>query len=301
MSSSWTEPQGKVGDLRNQSKEELRELLLKQEKILSNRRLLQTLPDRGKKVQDFAEKLRFAIEQRIEEERRRDQNQKREGEDSRERESTAKNTISGKQQDTSAAEHSHKSEDTDESELVEGLDRVQLSKSSTDKSKGQLKSRATTNYFLSKETQKKPHFVTVLDKGQSSSHAVEQKFKTNQLPNRNDVPPSESSPTGRSSGDALPLSAQARKEQDRKHLDDVTAAKLPPLRHNPAQLLTLEESAALLVEHTKIQQELRAKVAAQKLSEREQISMGVYTPDGGVMSAYREVHDEGAQLSSEED
>lgn len=29
--------------------------------------------------------------------------------------------------------------------------------------------------------------------------------------------------------------------------------------------------------------------------------MGSYTPDGGPMAAYREVHDEGAQLSSEED
>ncbi|GLD47513.1 protein GRINL1A isoform X4 [Lates japonicus] len=38
--------------------------------------------------------------------------------------------------------------------------------------------------------------------------------------------------------------------------------------------------------------ELQAKLAAQKLSEGLKISMGSYTPDGGPMAAYREVHDE---------
>lgn len=46
---------------------------------------------------------------------------------------------------------------------------------------------------------------------------------------------------------------------------------------------------------------MQAKLAAQKLSEGLKISMGSYTPDGGPTAAYREVHDEGAQLSSEED
>lgn len=46
---------------------------------------------------------------------------------------------------------------------------------------------------------------------------------------------------------------------------------------------------------------MQAKLAAQKLSEGLRISMGSYTPDGGPMAAYREVHDDGAQLSSEED
>lgn len=48
-------------------------------------------------------------------------------------------------------------------------------------------------------------------------------------------------------------------------------------------------------------QELQAKLATQKLSEGLKISMGSYTPDGGPLAAYREVHDEGSHLSSEED
>ncbi|KAG7230485.1 hypothetical protein INR49_024594 [Caranx melampygus] len=121
------------------------------------------------------------------------------------------------------------------------------------------------------------------------------------LSNTSDISPSGSSSPSQSSEGSSPLSAQARRERDRKHLDDITAAKLPLLHHSPAQLLSLEESAVLLREQTKKQQELQAKLAAQKLSEGLKISMGSYTPDGGPMAAYREVHDEGAQLSSEED
>ncbi|KAJ0002111.1 hypothetical protein NQD34_001907 [Periophthalmus magnuspinnatus] len=121
------------------------------------------------------------------------------------------------------------------------------------------------------------------------------------LPSKDNISPSGSSSPSQSSRTSSPLSAQARRERDRKHLDDITAAKLPPLHNSPAQLLSLEESAILLKQQTKKQQELQAKLAAQKLSEGLKISMGSYTPDGGPMAAYREVHDEGAQLSSEED
>lgn len=59
-------------------------------------------------------------------------------------------------------------------------------------------------------------------------------------------PPPIQSPTRDS-----PLSTEARRQRDRKHLDDITAAKLPPLHHNPAQLLSLEESLTLQQEQTK--------------------------------------------------
>lgn len=48
-------------------------------------------------------------------------------------------------------------------------------------------------------------------------------------------------------------------------------------------------------------QELQAKLAAQKLSEGLRFSTGSYVVEGGLLGAYREVHDDGAQLSSEED
>ncbi|XP_070787274.1 protein GRINL1A [Enoplosus armatus] len=349
MSSSRAEHQGQVGDLRHQTKEELQELLMRQEKILSNKRLLQTLPDKGKKIKEFAEKVRLAIEHNDEDERRQSlvfsvrtelqskyqqaftmqqraipntaavshQNRQSEaaaGDAMQERETSpasadvqenncldeqkdqfVSRAAAGETMETAGAGASLNSDETKEGDLVEALERVRLSETSTgfsSESKDPLNSTARDNYFLRKQIPKKPHYVTVLEKTEDSSAPRKQKFKPNQLPHGSDISPS---------GSSSPLSAQARRERDRKHLDDITAAKLPPLHHSPTQLLSLEESAVLLREQTKKQLELQAKLAAQKLSEGLKLSMGSYTPDCGPMAAYREVHDEGAQLSSEED
>ncbi|MEQ2301990.1 hypothetical protein AMECASPLE_001761 [Ameca splendens] len=342
MSLPWTERQGKVGDLRNQSIAELQELLLRQQKILSNERLLQTLPDKGKKNKDFAEKVRLAIEQRSEEERRQslvsaaraelqskyhqafshqqravpltseaaclnEESEGAAGDDTQE----GVNTSLDKQEDrcvstveimkTATDEDPLNCDQTKESKLVEAMDRVSLSETSAGQFKERLGIKGKENYFLRKQLAKKPHYITVLEKTETSAAPKKHKFRPNQLPHKNDGSPLGSLSPGQSSETASPLSAQARKERNRKHLDDITAAKLPPLHHSPAQLLSLDESAALVREQIKKQQEMQAKLAAQKLSEGLKISMGSYTPDGGPMAAYREVYDEGAHLSSEED
>eukprot|EP00064_Thunnus_orientalis_P000680 superscaffoldBa00000038_g681 len=353
MSSS--ERQGQVGDLRNHSREELQELLLRQDKILSNKRLLQTLPDKGKKIREFAERVRLAIEHHDEEERKQRlvsaaraelqskyqqaftmqqraiQNAPVAGQSEAAADNTVQekdpspvsihvqenHTLDKRQQqfvsqaaavetmETAAAGASLNSDGTKESDLVEALERVRLSETAStgfsSKTKDPLKSTVKDNDSLRKQIPRKPHYVTVVEKTEKTSAPGKQKFKPNQLPHRSDNSPSgSSSPSESSEGSSL-LSAQARRERDKKHLDDITAAKLPPLHHNPAQLLSLQESAMLMKEQTKKQQELQAKLAAQKLSEGLKISMGSYTPEGGPMAAYREVHDDGAQLSSEED
>lgn len=349
MSASWTERQGQVGDLRHKSKEELLELLLRQEKILSNKRLLQTLPDKGKKIKEFAEKVHLAIELHDEEERRQSLlsdartelqskykqaftvqqraypsvQQNSQSEDTvndciQDRVSspthTHKNDTLDKQQDpcifrvaavetmeTAAHGASLNSDETKESDLVEALERVRLSETVTGFDRESKDPMNSTARDLHQGIPQKPHYITILEKTENISAPQKQKFKPNQLVHRNNISPSGSSSPSLSSEGSSPLSAHARRERDRKHLDDTTAAKLPPLHHSPAQLLSLEESAVLLKEQTKKQQELQAKLAAQKLSEGLKISMGSYTPDGGPMAAYREVHDEGAQLSAEED
>ncbi|XP_037605684.1 protein GRINL1A [Sebastes umbrosus] len=352
MSSSGTERQGQVGDLRQRSREELQELLQRQEKILSNKRFLQSLPDKGKKIKEFAEKVRLAIEHHDEEEKRQSlgfaagtelqskyrqafTSQQRASHQNRQSEAAAgdavqemqtspvsahvqeNNTLDKQQvqlasgaaagepmEMAAAAGASLNSDETKEGDLVEALEQVRLSETSTGFSRESTdpsNSPARDNYFLRKQIPKQPHYVTVLERTEMTSAPRKQKFKPNQLPHRSDISPSGSSSPSRSSEGSSPLSAKARKERDRKHLDDITAARLPPLHHSPAQLLSLDESAVLLKEQAKKQQELQAKLAAQKLSEGLKISMGSYTPDSGPMAAYREVHDEAAQLSSEED
>lgn len=46
-------------------------------------------------------------------------------------------------------------------------------------------------------------------------------------------------------GRGSPISSEERRRLDRKHLDDITAARLLPLHHMPTQLLSIEESLAL--------------------------------------------------------
>ncbi|KAM7014970.1 protein GRINL1A [Tautogolabrus adspersus] len=357
MSSSWTGRQGQVGDLKHQSKEELQELLQRQENILSNKRLLQILPDKGKKIKEFAEKVRLAIQLHDEEERRQSlvsavstelqskykqaftvqqrahpntqapsnenrQSERAAGDAIQDRESSpvsvsmhendtleeqqdqfVSSVAAGETMETAVAGASLNSAETKEGDLVEALERVRLSETSSGfngESKDPIKSTARENNSL-KEIPKKPHFVTFLENKEKTSAPRKQQFKPNQLLHRSDVSPSGSSSPSQSSAGSSPLPAQDRRERDRKHLDDITSARLPPLHYSPAQLLSLEESAILLTDQTKKQQELQAKLAAQKLSEGLKISMGSYTPDGGPMAAYREVHDEAAQLSSEED
>ncbi|XP_029934645.1 protein GRINL1A [Myripristis murdjan] len=358
MSSPRRERQGQAGDLSSKTRQELTEILLRQEKILSNKRFLQNLPDKGKKITDFTEAVRLAIAHHDEEERRRStlscasttlqskyqqaftsqqtavhmfpeiSEQNVQGEDAaadmvQEKQASPvsahvqENSLDEQQDlfvsraaaaetmETAAAGASLNSDETKESDLAEALERVRLSETASTalntESRQPLNSTATHNFFLGKQQPKKPHYIEVLEKTERTSTNRKPKFKLNQLPARGVTSPSGSSSPSRSPAGASPLSAQARKERDRKHLDDITAAKLPPLCHKPAQLLSLEEAAALLREQTKKQQELQAKLAAQKLSEGLRISMGTYSPDGGPMAAYREVHDDGAQLSSEED
>nr|XP_019954463.1 PREDICTED: protein GRINL1A [Paralichthys olivaceus] len=349
---SYTERQGQVGDLRQKSREELQEVLLRQEKMLSDQKLLQSLPDKGKRISDFAEKVRLAIEHRNEEDRRQSlvsaarmelqskyqqafslqkcviPNTPEAAQQNRQSENAAgsvvhergtspvsahvqEKTTLDKQQDqlvsraaadetmeTAASGASLNSEETKEGDLVEALERVRLSETSPGFSS---KSKERNNPSLRMQTERKPHCLTLLERSEKTLSHRRQKFKTNQLPNRSDMSPSGSSSPSQSSEGLLLLSVQVRKERDRKHLDDITAAKLPPLHHKPAQLLSLEESAVLLKDQTKKHQELQAKLAAQKLSEGLKISMGSYSPDCGPMAAYREVHDEGALPSSEED
>uniref|UniRef100_A0A3Q0QTD1 Myocardial zonula adherens protein n=1 Tax=Amphilophus citrinellus TaxID=61819 RepID=A0A3Q0QTD1_AMPCI len=350
------ERQGQVVDLGRLSKEELQELRLRQEKMLRNRKLLQTLPDKGQKIKDLRDKVCLAIEHHAEEERRQSlvsaagtelqyqqpfanqqhaasiepaashQNRQNvavaddasqemvtspvsaQAHENHTLEEHQDLLVSGaaaaESMETAADGASLNADKTKEGDLVEALERVTLSETTTggsSKSKDPLKSR--DNHFLRKQPPTKPHYITVLENTEKLPAPMKQKFKTNKLPHRNDTPPSGFLPPSQffERSPRSPLSAQARRERDKKHLDDITAAKLPLLHHMPAQVISLEESAALLKEQTKKRQELQAKLAAQKLSEGLKVSMGSYTPDGGPMAAYREVHDEGAQLSSDED
>ncbi|XP_059036604.1 protein GRINL1A [Mustela lutreola] len=140
--------------------------------------------------------------------------------------------------------------------------------------------------------QKKPHFMEVLETRAKNPVPLLHKFKTNVLPSQQNDSSSHWQRRG------SPISSEERQLRDKKHLDDVTAARLLPLHHMPAQLLSIEESLALQKQQKQTYEEMQAKLAAQKLAERLNIKMQSYNPEGEASRKYREVRDEDDDQSS---
>uniref|UniRef100_A0A8C8FLH1 Uncharacterized protein n=1 Tax=Oncorhynchus tshawytscha TaxID=74940 RepID=A0A8C8FLH1_ONCTS len=285
---------GQVGVLKTKSKEELGELLSRQDKLLSNKGFIQTLSDKGKKISDFLERLCLALAHNG---MKQDMLSSVRTELQSKYQQTLTQRQRGSQNKPETSQHRRQAGDTApgnvqglDSDLAEALQRVTLSDHSTGSSgspKDTFNRPATSNPFLGRQPQKKPQYIEVLARTEKDPAMRRQKYKPNLFAHNTDGSPSGSLSPSQSPGGLLPspvLSVEARGERDRKHIDDVTAARLPLLHYSPAQLLTLEQSADLLLEQTRKHQDLQAKLAAQKLSE-----------------GLREVHDNVAQLSSEED
>lgn len=179
--------------------------------------LLQTLPDKGKKLREFAESVRSAIERRDEEERKQslvsaatEEFQSRyqqaftaqrrgiqntpeaTGSVVQERQTSPvsthmQETNKDKQQDQlvcqgAALGASLTSAGTNEADLVDAMERVRLSETAhvSSGTKEPSKSTGSDNYFLRTQTPKKPHHVTVLERTEKLPAPVKQKFRTNQ-------------------------------------------------------------------------------------------------------------------------
>ncbi|EGV99894.1 protein GRINL1A [Cricetulus griseus] len=147
---------------------------------------------------------------------------------------------------------------------------------------------------LQSETPKRPHYMEVLEMRAKNPVPPPHKFKTNVLPTQQSYSPSHCQ-RGES-----PASSEEQRRRARQHLDDITAARLLPLHHLPAQLLSIEESLALQKEQKQNYEEMQAKLAAQKLAERLNIKMQSYNPEGESSGRYREVRDEDDAQSSDE-
>ncbi|XP_062819493.1 myocardial zonula adherens protein [Anolis carolinensis] len=137
---------------------------------------------------------------------------------------------------------------------------------------------------------KTPHYIEVLEERAKNPVATRRsRFKTNALPAESSGSshgsPGVSSPGG---GLSSSLSAEERRRRDRQHLDDVTAARLPPLHHQPSQLIPIEDSIAIQILQKEQYEETQAKLAAQRLG----VKMGRYEPEGEAAAVYREARDE---------
>ncbi|XP_039347525.1 myocardial zonula adherens protein-like [Mauremys reevesii] len=180
--------------------------------------------------------------------------------------------------------------------LVEAFERVAVGDGNNSERKSEKEQDITkfkNNPFGSLPTvaPKKPHYIEVLE-SRAKNPRSKNKFKTNILPAEWSVSSHDSSPSRSPRRLGSSISEEERRLRDKKHLDDITAARLPPLHHAPTQLLSIEESIAIQTQQKEIYEEMQAKLAAQKLAEMLNIKMVRYEPEGETSMKYREVRDE---------
>ncbi|XP_075287526.1 myocardial zonula adherens protein [Opisthocomus hoazin] len=139
---------------------------------------------------------------------------------------------------------------------------------------------------------KTPHYIEVLESRAKNPVIKKSKFKPNVLSGDQSGSSHGSSSSQSPGGFGSPITTEERRLRDKKHLNDITAARLPPLHHAPAKLLSIEESIAIQMQQKEAYEEMQAKLAAQKLAERLNIKMLRFEPEGEASMQYREVRDE---------
>ncbi|XP_006211031.1 protein GRINL1A [Vicugna pacos] len=185
------------------------------------------------------------------------------------------------------------SSSSSDNQFIDRLQRITIADSSEHRSEENTSTENLTG--LQSEPQRKPHYMEVLEIRAKNPLPPPHKFKTNVLPSQQHDWSSHCQRRG------SPVCSEERRLRDRKHLDDITAARLLPLHHLPAQLLSIEESLALQKQQKQSYEEMQAKLAAQKLAERLNIKMQSYNPEGESSRKYREVRDEGDDRSSDDE
>ncbi|XP_053933712.1 myocardial zonula adherens protein isoform X4 [Cuculus canorus] len=139
---------------------------------------------------------------------------------------------------------------------------------------------------------KTPHYIEVLEARAKNPVKKKSKFKPNMLSGEQSGSSRDSSSSQSPRGFGSPMTAEERRLRDKRHLNDITAAQLPPLHHSPAKLLSIEESIAIQIQQKEVYEEMQAKLAAQKLAERLDVKMLKFEPEGETSMQYREVRDE---------
>ncbi|XP_054974081.1 protein GRINL1A isoform X2 [Sorex araneus] len=119
--------------------------------------------------------------------------------------------------------------------FIDRLQRITIA----DEHQSEENTKAENLTGLGSGTQKKPHFMEVLEVRAQNPVPTPHKFKTNVLPSQHTYSSS------LCQGMGSPVSLEERRRRDKQHLDDITSARLLPLHHMPAQLLSIEESLTL--------------------------------------------------------
>ncbi|KAM6308631.1 protein GRINL1A [Aegotheles albertisi] len=343
--------------LRGRSLPELREMLRRQERLLADRKFIARLPDKGKKISNFAEKLKLAVLQeeelartaellsavRLEFQVKQEEintskqqvseisSQRQEAEciqqdatntalesQRTQRKNDKVKTVTKDQNllcevisKSSTGNYLRNDQQVSQSNIGDGAESTAALDDSKDTlvdafqkvtivdvdnsekvlEKEQNVAKCKDNIFRSLYP-KTPHYIEVLESRANNPVIKKSKFKTNVLSEEQSGSSHGSSSSQSPGGFGSPITAEERRLRDKKHLNDITAARLPPLHHSPAKLLSIEESIAIQIQQKEAYEEMQAKLAAQKLAERLNIKMLRFEPEGAASMQYREVRDE---------
>ncbi|XP_059808540.1 protein GRINL1A [Hypanus sabinus] len=152
-------------------------------------------------------------------------------------------------------------------------------------------------WTLHHQMKKTPHYIDVLQQRAINPVVKKAQFKTN-CPLSGSPGSSPDQSPGRSE---LKLSPAERRLRNQKHLDDITAARLPPLYHSPAQLLSVEESAKLQMAQKEKYESAQAKFAAERLTQRANIKVVTFDLEHEATPIHQGYRDPGDSSSSEDD
>uniref|UniRef100_A0A6G1RI85 DNA-directed RNA polymerase II subunit GRINL1A n=1 Tax=Hypotaenidia okinawae TaxID=2861861 RepID=A0A6G1RI85_9GRUI len=372
---------GSDGGLRGRSLPELREMLKRQERLLADRKFIARLPDKGKKISDFVEKLTLAILQEEELARTTEllsavrlefQVKQEDINTAKQQASLNRDTVDhedsvGFNEKANIKEVPEVSSQREEAECIErdatntALEN-QRTQRKTDEVETITKDQNTFHEVVSKPAAsshlkndqqaswsnakdgtastaaldnsrdslvdafqkvtlvdgdssekvlekkqnvanqkgnifgslcpKTPHYIEVLESRAKNPVIKKPKFKTNVLSGEQSGSSHGSSSSQSPGGFGSAVTTEERRLRDKKHLNDITAARQPPLHHSPAKLLSIEESIAIQVQQKEAYEAMQAKLAAQKLAERLNIKMLRFEPEGKASMQYREVRDE---------
>ncbi|KAM8804413.1 protein GRINL1A [Eudromia elegans] len=302
-----------MAELRGRSLPELRDMLRRQQRLLADRRFVSRLPDGGRKVAELAARLGHAVRQEEERAAREAAASVRGsprtlGEsDSEKTPATAQNNLCETSSEPAPSTHLDDEQhlpqdkpqgpeeragalDSSKDLLAEAFQKVSIvdgDDSGRALEREQNVAKHTGNVFS-----RTPHYIEVLESRAKNPITKKSKFKTNILSGEQSRSTHGASSSQSPEGSGSPMTPEERRLRDKKHLNDITAARLPPLHHAPAKLLSIEESIAIQIQQKEAYEEMQAKLAAQKLAERLNIKMVRFEPEGEASMQYREVRDE---------
>ncbi|XP_013410882.1 DNA-directed RNA polymerase II subunit GRINL1A [Lingula anatina] len=262
MADGNVEKQGYLGDLMQKPMAQLKELLDRQNKILQNKKFISSLPDKGKKISDLADRLRRAIEEKEKVDATSSLFQKMQLESDDEDQVSFYRKIINKSD--------KRKEETDDrlAPKVDGFQTCDISMDTDDVSAGNI-----CDFDKSRENKDTMH-------GSLDRTSITDRDTTRRKDKKMDA---------MRSAEKMDLTGDTKidrtiKNKGKRYSVEEESALFPPkAKYECAKMLSVEDSCKLQEEQNKRIQEIQAQHIAARLSQRLNIKMEPHLPEGSTV------------------